>query len=251
MAKSAVAIETKADLSNAFHLVTQKKGGVGKSVTAGWVTEYLKQKHGTVLAFDTDPSNQTFARFKALQVRSVEILEKDEIQAGLFDPMIETAIQETGPALVDTGSSSFYSLWNYIIKNDLFSFLSEQGRPVVIHIPLAPKPDLEDTLEGFDHICRHAPSRSVVVWINERENAISLGGKSFFDLDVAAKNEDKLLGVVVNSKQQYELHRLAVGTMLTNHWTFAEACSQLDTLARLRLRQVQKEIFEQLEQLGL
>lgn len=236
---------------NAVHLFTQKKGGVGKSTLAGWVAEYLKAKHGNVVCYDTDPSNQTLARLGALNVRSVSIIKRDEIDAGLFDPMIATIADEAGPFVVDTGSSSFHALWSYVVATELFDFLQEHDRPVVVHIPLAPKPDLEDTLAGFDEICRYSPARSVVAWMNERESPIELDGVNFLDLDTARKNKEKLLGVVVNSKQNYRLHREQVERMLIRHWTFEEAIYELDIRAKCYLFQVRKEIFEQLKQIGI
>jgi ABC-type cobalamin/Fe3+-siderophores transport system ATPase subunit len=236
---------------NAVHLFTQKKGGVGKSTLAGWLAEYLKSKHGNVVCYDTDPSNQTLARLSALNVRSVNIIKRDEIDAGLFDPMIAAIAEQQGPFVVDTGSSSFHSLWSYIVATDLFGFLHEHGRPVVVHIPLAAKPDLEDTLAGFNDICHHCPPRSVIAWMNERENAIELDGVTFLDLELAQKNREKLLGVVANSKQHYRLHREQVERMLIRHWTFEEAIYELDIRAKCYLFQVRKEIFEQLEQIGI
>ena len=236
---------------NAVHFFTQKKGGVGKSTLAGWVAEYLQSKHGNVVCYDTDPSNQTLARLNALQVLTVNLVKRDEIDAGLFDPMIAAIAEEEGPFVVDTGSSSFHALWSYIVATELFEFLQDHGRPVVIHIPLAPKPDLEDTLAGFDEICRHCPPRSVIAWMNERESAIEWEGVNFLDLEIAQRNSEKLLKVIVNSKQHYRLHREQVERMLIRHWTFAEAIDELDIRSKCYLFQVRKEIFEQLEQIGL
>jgi len=236
---------------NAVHLFTQKKGGVGKSTLAGWLAEYLKSKHGNVICYDTDPSNQTLARLSALNVRTVNIIKRDEIDAGLLDPMIATIAEERGPFVVDTGSSSFHALWSYIVATELFQFLHDHDRPVVVHIPLAPKPDLEDTLAGFDDICRHCPPRSVIAWMNERESAIELDGVNFLDLDIAQRNREQLLGIVVNSKQRYRLHREQVERMLIRRWTFEEAIYELDVRAKCYLFQVRKEIFEQLEHIGI
>jgi hypothetical protein len=236
---------------SAVHLFTQKKGGVGKSTLAGWVAEYLKSKYGNVVCYDTDPSNQTLARLSALNVRTVNIIKRDEIDAGLFDPMIATIAEQDGPFVVDTGSSSFHALWSYIVATELFEFLHDHGRPVTVHIPLAPKPDFEDTLAGFDEICRHSPPHAVIAWMNERESPIELDGVNFLDLDVAHRNREKLLGIVVNSKQHYRLHREQVERMLIRHWTFEEAIYEFDIRSKCYLFQVRKEIFEQLEQIGI
>jgi energy-coupling factor transporter ATP-binding protein EcfA2 len=246
-----LATSERAVFQNAVHFFTQKKGGVGKSTLAGWVAEYLKSKYGNVICFDTDPSNQTLARLNALNVRTVNIIKRDEIDAGLFDPIMTNIAEENGPFVVDTGSSSFHALWNYIVATELFEFLRDHHRAVIVHIPLAPKPDLEDTLTGFDEICRHCPPRSVIAWMNERESSIELDGVHFLELDIAQKNKDKLLGVVVNSKQHYRLHREQVERMLIRHWTFEQAIYELDLRAKCYLFQVRKEIFEQLEQIGI
>jgi hypothetical protein len=123
---------------NAAHLFTQKKGGVGKSTLAGWVAEYLKVKHGNCICYDTDPSNQTLTRLAALDVKAVNIIKRNEIDAGLFDPVMAEIVSRQGLFVVDTGSSSFHSLSSYIVSTELFQFLEDNGRPVVVHIPLAP-----------------------------------------------------------------------------------------------------------------
>jgi hypothetical protein len=87
--------------------------------------------------------------------------------------------------------------------------------------------------------------------MNERENAIELDGISFLGLEIAQTNRDKLLGVIVNTKQQYRLHREQIEAMLISRWTFGRAIEQVDVRAKCYLFQVRKEIFEQLEGLGL
>ena len=76
-----------------------------------------------MVCYDTDPSNQTLTRLAALNVRTVNIIKRDEIDAGLFDPMIATIVEETGPFVVDTGSSSFHALWSYVVVTELFDYL--------------------------------------------------------------------------------------------------------------------------------
>lgn len=62
-----------------IHLVMQGKGGVGKSLLAFYIAQYVKEKTGKCLVFDTDPLNQTLARTAALEAKVVRILADDHI----------------------------------------------------------------------------------------------------------------------------------------------------------------------------
>lgn len=238
-------------LKDAVHIVSQKKGGVGKSTVARVLAEYLQEQHGRCRCFDCDPSQPTFQRVQALGVERVPLLRNDEIDPLMINPMLETIISDNGPFVIDTGSSSYHALWSYIVGAGLFDLLAANDRPVVIHVPLAAAPDLEDTLTGFDEISQHCPPKSVVVWINEREAPIEIEGANFFRLAVAERNADKLLAVVVNSLQRQRWNRACIGQMLQNRQTFSESLQGSSTITRSYLMRVRAEIFDQLKEAGL
>ena len=50
-----------------IHFVLQGKGGVGKSFISAILAQFIA-KNSEVMCYDTDPVNQTFAAFKALNV---------------------------------------------------------------------------------------------------------------------------------------------------------------------------------------
>ena len=51
------------------HFILQGKGGVGKSVVAALLAQYLHDKNVTVRCVDADPLNKTLAGFEALRLR--------------------------------------------------------------------------------------------------------------------------------------------------------------------------------------
>ena len=52
--------------AGAIHLTLQGKGGVGKSLIASILAQYLKEKGREVRCIDTDPVNRMFAQYGAL-----------------------------------------------------------------------------------------------------------------------------------------------------------------------------------------
>ena len=56
-----------------IHLILQGKGGVGKSLSASILCQYLLAQGKELLAIDTDPVNQTLTGYKALPVQKLEL----------------------------------------------------------------------------------------------------------------------------------------------------------------------------------
>ena len=72
-----------------IHIILQGKGGVGKSLIASLLTQYLIHKGNDpkkpLTLIDTDPINKTFSRYERLPVNALDIIENEEInQQGLF-----------------------------------------------------------------------------------------------------------------------------------------------------------------------
>ena len=239
------------DWPDAVHLVTTSKGGVCKSFDALCLAEFFLYSGREPKCFDADQANATFSRFEKLGVKRINLLRDNEINPGGFDAAIKEVVSTNGPFVIDTGSNSFFAMWDYIVSQDLFRLLAENGRPVIVHAPIAPGADFRDTLIAFGAMCAHAMPRSVAAWLNERDAEIDLDGHDFAELDVVKENADKLLGAVLVKNRREHFHRAAVRKMLSKNKTFAEEMYDAWVLDKARLYQVRRDIFEQLARLGI
>lgn len=242
--------KAQAQTSKTVHLVSQVKGGVGKSVVASWTAQYLKESGRNPQCFDADPGNRTFSRFEGLGVEPVELMRDGDVDPGMYDVLVERILTEPGPFVIDTGSSTFTSLWNYIDKNSLFEILNKRQVKVYIHVPVAAEPDLVDTLDGFRRISSLSPERSVILWLNQRSRRIEHGGINVLDLDIVKQQSPKIYSVVANSRQVYGLYEKAVSTMLRQNGTFDHA-DGLNSMDIERLQQVRDEVYGQLRETGI
>jgi CO dehydrogenase nickel-insertion accessory protein CooC1 len=59
------------------HLVLQGKGGIGKSVVASWLTEFLAARGQKVCAIDADPVNRSLGQYKALGAEKLDLMNQD------------------------------------------------------------------------------------------------------------------------------------------------------------------------------
>ena len=122
------------------HFILQGKGGVGKSVIAALLAQYLHDKNMTVRCVDADPLNKTLAGFEALKVAKVDLLEKSErggerINPHRFDELVELIAAQGADShvIVDAGSSAFIALVHYIVTNEVVALLTKTGHEVFVH----------------------------------------------------------------------------------------------------------------------
>ena len=72
-----------------IHFVLQGKGGVGKSLIASLIAQYYCEQDNTPMCIDTDPINQSFAAYEALNVHQLDILVNNDVDQSKFDQLIE------------------------------------------------------------------------------------------------------------------------------------------------------------------
>ena len=113
MAKAPTANGTNGiEPTGAIHLTLQGKGGVGKSLVASVLAQYLRERGKEVRCIDTDPVNRTFAQYSALGADRLNLRdEHNRIEQRAFDSLIERfltedAAGEAGLELVELGQGA-------------------------------------------------------------------------------------------------------------------------------------------------
>jgi CobQ/CobB/MinD/ParA nucleotide binding domain len=240
-------------IAAAVHLSLQGKGGVGKSLIGSILAQYLRHKGQEVQCVDTDPVNQTFSQYSALQVCHLNVLSEGRIDPRLFDLLMERLLTEDGVFVVDSGASTFIPLWHYILENNVVNVLREAGRRLYVHSVITGGQALVDTLSGFGELAKTTPDRNVVVWVNEYFGPVQDNGKRFIEMRVFRDNEEKVVGTVAVPKRSVDTFGRDVEEMLRRKLTFGEAIEspEFSIMARQRLKVVRADLFEQLERLRL
>jgi adenylylsulfate kinase-like enzyme len=92
-----------------IHLTLQGKGGVGKSLVAVILAQYLSKRGLQIQCIDTDPLNRTFAQYNAFAAERIQVRdEHSRIDQRSFDGLLERFLTEHGATfVVDNGASTF------------------------------------------------------------------------------------------------------------------------------------------------
>ncbi|MDQ1835207.1 nucleotide-binding protein [Massilia scottii] len=241
---------------NHLHFILQGKGGVGKSMAAVLLTQYLQSKGNSVICADTDPVNHTFAKYKSLDVARVEIADNGKILTAKFDPLMETIVNTEADFVIDNGAATFLPLSQYLKENDIYEVMSQAGKKVFVHSVLTGGAGQADTYSGLalllDNVDQHA---KVVIWENEFWGKVNFDGHPITasKLYKEAQKAGKIAGVVkIEDRSQSDTMVGDIKAMTTNSMTLSDVMEsdKFNFLAKNRLKKVIGAVFEELDKVS-
>lgn len=233
-----------------IHMTLQGKGGVGKSLVASSIAQYKIYKGHEILCFDTDPVNATFYGFAALNVRRLEIMKDDEINARSFDTLIEDIVSAQDDVIIDNGASSFVPLSHYLVTNQVPSLLLEMGHTLVVHTVITGGQALLDTVNGFSQLVSQFPADvQFVIWLNPYWGAIEHEGRGFEEMKAYKENKDRVSAIIRIPALKEETWGRDIRDMLQERLTFKEALAMPERtiMTKQRLKIVRDRLFGELD----
>lgn len=256
--KSTSTTSTTSTMPKAVHFILQGKGGVGKSFVSAILAQYLGQS-GTVNCIDTDPVNQTLTGYSALNTKAINITNPDtkKIDERKFDTLMESLLSEDINFVIDNGSSSFISLSNYLIENNAFDFLKDAGKEVYLHTVITGGQAIDETVTGFRALADQIQTKNIVVWLNEYFGDIEAKHNDktykFHEMRAFTDNQEKVKGIINIARRNPDTFGKDIELMANHKLTFNEAISDpmFTLMAKQRIKTVQKDLFNQLDQVGL
>ena len=99
--------QPKSDTGRSVHFVLQGKGGVGKTLIASYIAQYLMDEGRLEACFDTDPVNGSLQSVSALKAQPVKLFEGKKLNGKGVDRLMEAIVTAKGDVVVDNGASSF------------------------------------------------------------------------------------------------------------------------------------------------
>lgn len=206
------------------HFTMYGKGGVGKSLVASLVAQYLSC-HG-------DP---------------VEVINADYLMNECnFDRLFNHLLEVDEDFVVDSGPMSFISLRHYILESDVINLLSKHGKQVVMHGVISDDPHTHKNLSSLINEIP-APAK-IIVWLNEFYKEI----KGFEETAIYLANKERISGIVRLKSRRHSIFAADIEKMLVANLTFDEAnvSPDFNIISKSRLSRVKEDIYRQLEEVA-
>jgi CO dehydrogenase maturation factor len=222
------------------HIMLQKKGGVGKSMTASMWMQYLDEIGYPVIGIDTDPSNKSFAEFAELGVSKLEILDaNDEIDPRRFDVLVETicGLESNDHIVVDTGASCYPSLFPYLKHNGPFDIIKEAGHQIYVHTLISGGSDVIATTACLEELVTTFPDLPFIIWKNRYHGDLIIDDKPFEQFKVYPKIKKHLVAEIDIPKKNVATFGKDVELLMAKKHTFRAAInSSMPVMVRQRLK---------------
>jgi hypothetical protein len=235
----------------------QGKGGVGKSLLASYLAQYIREKKGGCLVFDTDPLNSTLARTKSLDARVVKILDDDHVTIlkTAFDQMIEECAEMDMDAVIDVGASSFIHLLEYFEVNGIYDLWHEMEHRCTLHTIITGK-DFLDTCDQFGVVMEKTgrlTSVSSVVWLNSFAGPVEKAGRGFEETLVYQENKAHIKAILAMPVFTDDMMRHDFLAMMDAGKTFDEMIGDpsVHLMNRQRTKMMKKRVFDTIGHAGI
>ena len=232
-----------------IHLTLSGKGGVGKSVVARLVAEFLDAQGDPPLCFDADPVNASFAAVPAFAARKVELLNSEQkIDGSKFDAMIEDILAAERSIVIDSGAASYLALLSYLQENDIVELFKAHGFEVYLHTIITGGAAVTFTTQNFVDVAeRFGKTASVVVWLNHFWEIVERDGKPFSEWRACRNNAGSVDAIIEIPKMSSDTMAADFASMLKANLSLAEASdphSSFRIMQRSRLFKIRKAMFE-------
>ena len=208
-----------------------------------------------IACFDTDQVSASFAKYEALNVKSIELMGDNKINpnavSDFFNQLLELDKDEVG--VIDNGSSSFIPICSYIIDNQIIARMKANGHKMVFHSILTGGQAQTNCLDGLSALFSNFPDAPIVIWQNQYFGKIEINGKPFEESDIFKQNMQMIKGLITIKARQKETFGYDISKMLQDHLTFAQAIENPNygMMPRRRLTIIWDDLKQQLELMNL
>ena len=234
-----------------INIIAQGKGGVGKTFVSTQIAQYYSDNGVESLNIDTDPVNSTFQSFERLNVKHIDLLIDNNVNARKFDEMMELILESETNVVIDNGASSFIPLLAYFIENNVFEIFRDCDADILFHTIIMGGQSLDDTINGLVQITEKIPDYvNLIVWLNEYNGKIQIDGKGFESFKVYKNLQNRIQQLIVIEERTRETFGEDIKNMLELKKTYNEILSgsEFGIMQRQRIKTVQKSIYDQLRQ---
>jgi len=228
-----------------IHLVGGEKGGVGKSVVARVLAQYMIDREIPFCAFDTDRSHGSLLRFYADYSVPTEVEAFESL-----DAIIEAATEDSDRhILVDLAAQTFRPFVKWFTETGISELTDELGITMTYWNVMDSGKDSVDLLGPL--LEQHAPNMNYVLVLNE------LRGDNFeiFENSKEKSQAEKLSAKIISLKRLHPPLMQKIDTQSVSFWAaknmLRESPVKFGLLERHRVKIWLREAYHEIDSVGV
>ena len=227
-----------------IHLILQARGTFGKTTVAVIIADYKHTQGHSLLCLDANSDNPTLVQYASLEAQSIDLVDNETVQPKRFDNMMDRIRESSSDVIIDTGSTTFRVLMDYLKTNQVADLLHDMDCQLTLHTLITGGPSLQAALDGFNQLVQQFPQTTrFIVWLNPILGPIEYQSQPFHHMKDYIDNANRLYGIV--NMPKLELYFLQdFNRMLSLKYTFNDAINstQFDLFSKQRLVMIQRDL---------
>jgi len=250
---SALAISSSVHHRKTVNLVLQGKGGVGKTLVASLIAQWLRERGESVAVIDADPVQASLASIASLAAEEVTLLDGEIVNVCAMDAVVSRFVAEDRHFVVDSGAGGFRPFSRYLLRDGLVSIVAESGKRVLVHTVIAggASDAMTHTSVAVGNIIDlFRPHVEVVVWLNPFFGDLSHDGVPIEETEFFDAIRGRIAAIVRLERLDPNYSGATFVKMLRDKLTFEDVRHSADIgmITKLRLANVWNPIKDQLTQ---
>lgn len=232
-----------------LHLLLTGKGGVGKSVVARLLAEFVGDTTGEApLCFDADPVNSSFEAVPTFGAKKINLLDNEQkVDASRFDSMMMNIIHEDRSVVIDSGASSYLALFGYLEENHTIRLLKDRGFDVYLHTIITGGAAIDFTTKNFVDVAeRFGDEANIVAWLNHFWEPVERDERPFTEWQAYRSQSHRVHSILEIPRMSVDTSGHDFSEMLKANVSFAQVLSGeagFNICVQSRLSYIRKAIF--------
>ena len=224
-----------------IHLIGGEKGGVGKSLMARVLAQYMIDRQLPFLGFDTDRSHGALMRFYSAYASPIEINKAESL-----DAIVEAAVDQPGRRImVDLAAQTHDSLANWMEEAGVVSLADEMGMKIYYWHVMDTGKDSVDLLRRL--LDRFGSGLAYVLVRNQ------VRGNDFSTLEQSGEQARAIsLGANVVSVKKLNEHVIQkIDATSSSFWQAKADKDGLGLMDRQRVKMWLRDVYREIDDVGV
>jgi hypothetical protein len=224
-----------------IHLIGGEKGGVGKSLMARVLAQYMIDRQLPFLGFDTDRSHGALMRFYSAYASPIEINKVESL-----DAIVEAAVDQPGRRImVDLAAQTHDSLANWMEEAGVVSLADEMGMKIYYWHVMDTGKDSVDLLRRL--LDRFGSGLAYVLVRNQ------VRGNDFSTLEQSGEQARAIsLGANVVSVKKLNEHVIQqIDAASSSFWQAKADKDGLGLMDRQRVKMWLRDVYREIDDVGV